>query len=811
MTWISDAKPRVRDRAFPRQSPLRAQPPQLNLMHPVVNYRSASTTSISKRLMSNLKVTHLVISLVVLSNFSVFGQWSPVSSGTTNNLNGAVLLDSGTGFVVGDMGTILKSTDAGATWASLTSGTTTTLHGVYFFGPDQGVAVGDSGLILRTTDGGAAWQSVASGVGDSLRSISFNGTNGICGGDSQDILYSTNSGASWQIGQNGFFGGGFPGAQMLSATTGFVAGQNSIFQAFVGTTTDGGASWAFQPFYFDGNEGGANDLFFFDQSTGLVSGSVFDGRGAIARTTDAGVNWSTLFFDQTIEGVAFPTTANGFAVGSVGRILHTTDTGITWTDQTSGSSANLHDVSFASDALRGLAVGDGGVMLRTTNGGQPSDWEQKVSSDDGATDDQFGWAVVFAGTTAFVSAPNATVGSNGGQGAVYVFTNSNGTWTQTQKLTADDGAAGDAFGISIALSGSTVIIGAPNTNTFQGAAYVFTESGGTWTQTQKLTASDGTQFNQFGWSIALQGDIAMVGSIEATVGKNSSQGAVYMFSQSGGTWTETQKFSSDDGATGDSFGWSVALDGNTALIGTGFVTINGNEFQGAAYVFDGFGGTWTQTQKLTASDGEAFDFFGLAVALVGNTALVGADGAGSDPFSNQGATYVFTNSGGTWSESQQLLADDGQSSDSFGASVAFDGNTALIGATGVNNSQGAAYVFDYSGGTFTQVKKLTATDGGEGDQFGWSAAFADNTALIGAYQATVGKNVRQGAAYFFERTATPTPTPAPTVTPTPSVTPSVTPTPTATPTPTPSVTPTPRPTPTPRSRPTPRPRPTPPR
>ena len=107
---------------------------------------------------------------------------------------------------------------------------------------------------------------------------------------------------------------------MLSPTTGFVAGQNSIFQALVGKTTDGGVSWNFQNFYFDGNEGGANDVFFFDQNTGLVSGSVFDGRGAIARTTDAGLNWSTLFFDQAIEGVAFPTPASGFAVGSSGRI-----------------------------------------------------------------------------------------------------------------------------------------------------------------------------------------------------------------------------------------------------------------------------------------------------------------------------------------------------------------------------------------------------------------------------------------------------------------------------------------------------------
>src|SRR5204863_1291779 len=181
-------------------------------------------------------------------------------------------------------------------------------------------------------------------------------------------------------------------------------------------------------------------------------------------------------------------------------------------------------------ALRVIAVGDGGVILQTTDGGQPSDWpEQKVSSDDGATDDQFGWSVVFAGDTAFVGAPNASVGANNAQGAVYVFTNSNGTWVQTQKLTADDGAEGDAFGISIALSGSTALIGAFNNNNLQGAAYVFTESGGTWSQAQKLTADDGTQFNQFGWSVALQGDTAMIGSIGATVGQNSSQGAVYVF------------------------------------------------------------------------------------------------------------------------------------------------------------------------------------------------------------------------------------------------------------------------------------------
>jgi photosystem II stability/assembly factor-like uncharacterized protein len=318
------------------------------------------------------KTVHLATSLVFYSSVTVFGQWSAATSGTTNNLNGGYLLDSGVGFVVGDAGTIVKTTDAGVTWSPLMSGTTNALHDVYFFDAAQGVAVGEQGLILRTTDGGAGWQGVTSGVKDALRSVSFSGMNGISGGDSQDIVYSTDAGASWQISQSGFFGGGFPGAQMLSATVGFVAGQNSIFQSLLGASTDGGATWAFQPFYFDKNEGGGTDVFFFDQNTGVVSGTVFDGRGAIARTTDAGVSWSTLFFDQAIQGIDFPQPTSGFAVGAGGRILHNTDAGITWTDQSSGTSANLNDISFASDALRGFAVGDSGTILWTTSGGGPA-------------------------------------------------------------------------------------------------------------------------------------------------------------------------------------------------------------------------------------------------------------------------------------------------------------------------------------------------------------------------------------------------------------------------------------------------------
>ena len=318
------------------------------------------------------QTVHLALSFVFYSSLTVFGQWSTANSGTTNNLNGGYLLDSGVGFVVGDAGTILKTTDAGMTWSPLTAGTTNALYDVYFFDATQGVVVGEQGLILRTTDGGGGWQGVTSGVEDALRSVSFSGVNGISGGDSQDILFSTDAGASWQISQSGFFGGGFPGAQMLSASVGFVGGQNSIFQSLLGASTDGGATWAFQPFYFDQNEGGGTDVFFFDQTTGVVSGSVFDGRGSIARTTDAGVSWSTLFFDQAIQGLDFPQSNSGFAAVAGGRISHSTDAGITWSDQASGTSNNLNDVSFASDALRGIAVGDSGTILWTANGGQPA-------------------------------------------------------------------------------------------------------------------------------------------------------------------------------------------------------------------------------------------------------------------------------------------------------------------------------------------------------------------------------------------------------------------------------------------------------
>src|SRR5262249_43016057 len=155
-----------------------------------------------------------------------------------------------------------------------------------------------------------------------------------------------------------------------------------------------------------------------------------------------------------------------------------------------------------------------------------------------------------------------------------------------------------------------------------------------------------------------------------TVGGNSSQGAVYAFDVAGGTWSESQKFSSADGASGDAVGWSIALDGNTAIVGANFANVGGNEFQGAAYAFARRGNLWKQTQKLTSDNGDDFDFFGGAVALQGTEALIGAEGAATDgnPFSNQGVVYRFSRSTVAWRQTQVLAASDGEASDGFGHS-----------------------------------------------------------------------------------------------------------------------------------------------
>jgi hypothetical protein len=233
---------------------------------------------------------------------------------------------------------------------------------------------------------------------------------------------------------------------------------------------------------------------------------------------------------------------------------------------------------------------------------------------------------------------------------------------------------------------------------------VFTLSAGTWTQQQKLLASDAASSDEFGFSVALSadGNTAIVGATAEDTSPNSNQGAAYVFTLSAGTWTQQQKLLASDASSGDQFGYSVALsaDGDTALIGASEEGTSPNSVNGAAYVFTRSGGTWTQQQKLLASDAASSDQFGYSVALSadGDTALIGAYFEDTSPNSDNGAVYVFTRTAGVWAQQQKLLASDAASSDRFGNSVALsaDGNTAIVGASledTSNGNNGAAYIY----------------------------------------------------------------------------------------------------------------------
>lgn len=392
--------------------------------------------------------------------------------------------------------------------------------------------------------------------------------------------------------------------------------------------------------------------------------------------------------------------------------------------------------------------------------GQTAWIEQKTTPSDGTANSEFGSSAAVDGPIAVVGAD----GENGARGAAYVYAASGGTWSEGQKITADDGAGGDEFGYRLKLEGDTLIVSADMATvgglTAQGAAYVFANQGGTWNQAQKLTADDGTLFDNFGSSITLDGSAVIIGANGATVGSNPAQGAAYVFTNANDSWTQAQKLTADDGVAYNNFGIAAALRGSIAFVSATMAAIDGNNGQGAVYVFVESNGQWMQTQKLIASDGAAWDQFGMSVAFDGVTAVIGATGnAGA------GAAYVFTESNGNWLQTQKLTADDGATGDYFGNTVALHRiscgpsggchgtTTVLIGADGAaidgNTSRGAAYLFTASGGSWSQTHKFVASDGTTDDFFGAALAWDGHTALISTPHPTIGGNSWQGAAYFY--------------------------------------------------------------
>jgi hypothetical protein len=452
----------------------------------------------------------------------------------------------------------------------------------------------------------------------------------------------------------------------------------------------------------------------------------------------------------------------------------------------------------------------------------PTAQEAYVKASNTGAGDNFGMSMAISGDTLVVGAngeASAATGINTGpegdntlqnSGAVYVFVRTGTTWTQQANIKASTTDEHDVFGSSVAIDGDTLVVGAPGEDSDAtgpnpsgaaqsdddaegaGAAYVFVRSGTTWTQQAYLKASNTDAQDAFGTSVAVSGNTVAVGARHersnatgvnpGTTGEADDSldgaGAVYVFVRSGTTWTQEAyvKASNTDGA--DMFGESLALDGNTLVVGargersaaTGVnpgATAEADDTAdgaGAAYVFVRTGSTWAQEAYLKASNTGPGDAFGFSVAVSGNTLAIGAEreksaatgingGAaaeGNDDAASAGAAYVFVRSGSTWTQEAYVKASNTDVNDRFGFSVALSADSLLVGAfgeasqsTGVNPGSGAqdddnrlfagaAYLFLRTGTTWTQHAYLKASNTDEGDGLGWSVAIAGNTLLATA-------------------------------------------------------------------------------
>jgi 3',5'-cyclic AMP phosphodiesterase CpdA len=374
--------------------------------------------------------------------------------------------------------------------------------------------------------------------------------------------------------------------------------------------------------------------------------------------------------------------------------------------------------------------------------------ETKLQGSDTASGDWFGRWISVDGDAAIAGATNHVHADIGG-GAAYVLRRAGSQWAEEAELLASDAEAGDFFGVSVGVSGNVAIVGASREDTqgdLAGAAYIYRFDGAAWNET-KLLASDGAAQDQFGYSSDIDGDQAVVGAFgDDDLGSES--GSAYVFRFDGASWIEEAKLYAADGAEVCWFGSSVAISGDVIIVGRS--PHEGTPDAGAAYVFRRGISGWALEQVLIGSDSSVGDHFGYSVALSGDVACVGAMLARNGDMQT-GAAYVFRYGGSTWHEEAKLLAHDGDGDDRFGYDVALSSDLAVVGAwhdEDLGDLAGSAYVFRNVGTTWVETRKLLASDGSAQDRFGIAVAAGDRMALIGA-PADDGQGEESGSLYIY--------------------------------------------------------------
>jgi hypothetical protein len=426
-------------------------------------------------------------------------------------------------------------------------------------------------------------------------------------------------------------------------------------------------------------------------------------------------------------------------------------------------------ILFCGSLTLGSCGGNDGNQASSTPKAFTANEVAKLSSSEAQNEGHFGISVSMSEARAVVGAWGEEAGGFFRAGAAYVFelNGANGAWEEVARLTASDADAVDRFGHSVSVSGAAALVGAPEGGTPgttpTGAAYLFELNpvSGMWEEVAKLTASDADAGERFGWSLSLSGSTAIVGAPYEDTGVDRA-GAAYVFELNpvSGMWEEVAKLTSSDAQELGLFGCCVSVSGMTAVVGARGEDAGGVFGAGVAYVFElnPVSGMWEEVAKLTASDAEELDYFGHSVSLSGTTAVVGApyEDTGGDI---AGAAYVFELNpvSGMWEEVAKLTASDPGERDLFGISVSVSGTTAVVGApyedTGVDRA-GAAYVFELNptNGAWEEVAKLTASDAEANDHFGRSVSTSETNAFVGALSedGVDDLNYNSGAAYIYE-------------------------------------------------------------
>jgi hypothetical protein len=346
--------------------------------------------------------------------------------------------------------------------------------------------------------------------------------------------------------------------------------------------------------------------------------------------------------------------------------------------------------------------------------------------------------VAISGTTAVVGAPgHANFG-----GDAYVFTKTAAGWEQVTELKASDtegsssaNIAGDGFGLSVAISGRIAVVGAYGHANGAGRVYVFTKTAGGWKQTAELKGTDTVAGNNFGHLGCRVGHDCDRGCAQRC---QNGAGRAYVFTETSAGWTQVAELKGSDTIHNDDFGISVAISGTTAIVGAN----DRANHAGAAYVFTKTAAGWKQVAELKGSDTTAGDFFGTSVAISGTTAFIGSSGNAK----KLGRAYVFTKTAADWEQVAELKGSDTTAHDDFGISVAGLGTTAIVGAPYIANKAGAAYLFTKTAGSWKQAAELEGSDTVDGDDFGLSVAMSGTTAVVGAQ----GHAKDAGEVYVFE-------------------------------------------------------------